>query len=593
MSRVHRSGGTARGKTAAKPGPLPTPAELLDTQDPALAYINDEQVLELFPKGKQVWVGNELDSSRSPNPQWRAAIFDVLARAKVLGVDVRLPAVKLKTYAAQAEPGAVQGALTNLATALGRLDQLPWGDGVNHSAPAPSPAQIEKDTREQHAIADAQAAGQDSVFSVCDVALTELPVVKELLSGSRVGVSDLGRLSAAGISWADIDEQLVQNGDGPLAELLTGEAMAVLLRNLPDGHTDLFLSTASRTLPDNMSIKQCEQELAARSPDAHPPEVQELVNQGYTPQGALRAVVTQLKASRSRQPELTPRPGGSPVAPSFTPPSGENAELSALVRRSPALGRLLNNTLGRPVNGADMQEMIDAVGPSGLKALGTSVVFGSGGISDRILPEAIDVFLKAVNMRSGGAAAGGVPAQAYARQSAYTGPASSAATPQAFAQDPALRYLAASYPNGWGAYPGSAALSLTAPNLMNYGNNFVYGRMLDPPLWGPYSNALYTGQVPYAGGIYSGTGYWGQPVASTPPTVGPQRKRGFWQRAGEGLAAVATGAAIGLSWGLGWGGYYGYGGCWGLGAAYWGAYPCNWLGYNMLYSGWPWAMSLW
>jgi hypothetical protein len=451
------------------------------------------------------------------------------------------------------------------------------GDGVDTLKRTQTPSQIQVGqalvAQTQMGNAAAQAQGAGSVFDVREP-VAQRADVKALLDGSRVTAQDLNKLFSAGVDPQKLDSELIQNGDGKMAYLLTPEAMQAVLQRLPAGdHT--FLAQGSATLPPGISVKMAETKLAERGEATTDAQMQSLINQGMLPQDALRAVLSQIDPAPVEENTLPTGTSTRPAPPSLADPKGDNAQLQQLLG-IPAFQSAYLATSGRAVTAQDMTAMINAVGPQGLKALGSAVVFGSGGIADRLMPEAMTTFLQAVHTQSMGATAGGVPTNAYAGTSQWQGPAATANTPQGFLRDPGLQYLGQAYPNGWGAFAGGAALSMTAANLMPYANNFMYGGMYNTAMYNPY---LYSGMGAYMGGLYGGNMFYGGGLST--------------------MLGAAAGAAVGtlamdaLGFGFGYGGLYGGAGMWGLGNAYWNMYPGNMFGYEMMYGGWPYAMSWW
>jgi hypothetical protein len=610
MSKI-RSENVPATAAAPKADPKVSIDAMLRKGDPAIAKISDEAVLKLFPERVLVTNLNTMKPAGTPSsgpqmtttregtldqlelwsnhktPEWRAAVFDLYARGKNLGVDLRATRGQLASLADVTGP-VERPALERLAKALGMSDALPAlkapakTDSVDKTkAPKPTPAQVQvvqqRAAEESKAAASVQAQRGGSLFGVQE-AIGDRSDVKSLLTGSRVTDTDVNKLLAAGVSAKDLNAELVKGGAGPMAPLLTPEAMGVLLKQL--GTKDDFLTQASQMLPRGMSVNIAEQKLAEREGIGAEAQHEALVAQGMTPQEATRTLLSSLGTAPVTNAELPKPPSGAkpPVAPALADPQGENAQLQQLLQ-VPAFKSIFLDTTNRPVTAQDMTAMIDAVGPQGLKALGSAVVFGSGGIADRLQPEAMNTFLQAVHTQTNGASAGGVPANVYGRAPIYAGPAAYASTPLQFAQDPTLQYLGQTYGNNWGAYAASAALSMTAGNLMPYAANFMYG----------YPNAYSYSPYTYAGaGLYN---------PFMPQTTG----QALGTAAGMALGGVVGGALIGAAegmlgmggWGMGYGGYYNPGGMWGMGVGSWGAYPGNMFGYNMMSGGWPYAMSMW
>jgi hypothetical protein len=570
----------------------PSVDQLMRKGDPAIAKISDEQVLSMFSdlSGKrtgnlaqfELWQGNK-------TPEYRAAIFDLYARAKGLGVDLKATRGDLVGLAGAT--GAVERpALERLAKALGMPDALPAlrapakkDEVVAAKDPKPTPSQVkvaqDRATEQQKAAAAMQAQRSSSLFGVHEPVL-ERGDVKQLLTQSRVTADDIGKLRAAGVSAKEINKDLVKDGDGPMANLLTPEAMKALLTELKGKNT--FLTQASALLPAGVSVKKAEDALAAREGVPVNDQVQAMVNQGMNPQEAMRRLLASLDPAPVQTNALqAPKDAQPPIAPALADPQGDNAQLKELLR-VPAFKSIFADVQNRPVTAQDMNAMLGAVGPEGLKALGSAVVFGSGGIADRITPEAMTAFLQAVHTQSAGATAGAMPANAYAGTTQWQGPAAVAQQPLQFVQDPGLQYIQQTYGNNWGAYAASAALSLTASNLMPYASNFMYGGGYP---YNPMGAMNYGGYGLYNPGFYS---YSEHPIRDTLANV-----------AGSVLGAAVGGALVGGmesmfgGWGGGYGGCYGMGGCWGLGNAMWNSFPGNMMGYNMMGAGWPYAMSFW
>ena len=499
---------------------------MLRKGDPAVAQISDEAVLKLFPErvlvtnlntmkpagapssGPQVNTTREgtLDQlelwSNHKTPEWRAAVFDFYARGKNLGVDLKATRGQLASLADVTGP-VERPALERLAKALGMSDALPAlqapakTDSVDKTkAPKPTPAQVQvvqqRAAEESKAAASVQAQRGGSLFGVQEPVAYRAEV-KSLLTGSRVTDTDVNKLLAAGVSAKDLNAELVKGGDGPMAPLLTPEAMGVLLKQL--GTKDDFLTQASQMLPGGMSVKIAEQKLAEREGIGAEAQHRGARGAGHDAAGgdahpALRARHRAGDGRRAAQAAVRRRP---PVAPALADPKARTPSCNSCCR-SPRSSRLPRHD-GRPVTAQDMTAMIDAVGPAGPQGarLGSGVRLG--GIADRLQPEAMNTFLQAVHTQTNGAAAGGVPANVYGRATHRTqGPAADANTPLQFAQDPALQYLGQTYGNNWGAYAASAALSMTAGNLMPYAANFMYG----------YPNAYSYSPYTYAGaGLYN------------------------------------------------------------------------------------------
>jgi hypothetical protein len=449
-------------------------------------------------------------------------------------------------------------------------------DPKKTAVPTPSEVKVVQDNAK--AAAAVQAQRSSSLFGVHEPVL-ERSDVKQLLTGSRVTADDIGKLRAAGVSAKEINKELVKDGDGPMANLLTPEAMSALLKDLKGKNT--FLTQASSLLPAGTSVKMAEDKLAEREGVPVNDQVQAMVNQGMNPQEAMRQLLASLDPAPVQTNGLqAPKDAQPAIAPALADPQGENAQLKELLR-VPAFKSIFLDVQNRPVTAQDMNAMLGAVGPEGLKALGSAVVFGSGGIADRITPEAMTAFLQAVHTQSAGATAGAMPANAYAGTTQWQGPAAIAQQPLQFVQDPGLQYIQQTYGNNWGAYAASAALSLTASNLMPYASNFMYGGAYS---YNPMAAMNYGGYGLYNPGFYS---YSQHPIRDTLANM-----------AGTVLGAAVGGAVVGglesaLGWGGGYGGCFGYGGCWGMGNAMWNSFPGNMMGYNMMSAGWPYAMSFW
>ncbi len=459
---------------------------------------------------------------------------------------------------------------------------------IHATGPAPTPAQAKRNAARDSEGAKATGSVQSTrqVFSVDDSLATRTDV-KRLLKGTSVSAPQIQKLIEGGASPVEIEKQLVDGGLGPLSDLLTPEAMKTLLSALPAGeHT--FLQNGIRLLPPDMSSKMTSAELERRTGVPAEDQLEALMKTGLSSYDALQQLLAPLTPqTQAPQSTITPPPPETLVAdaPAASKPADEAAMLNQL-SKIPAFKQALAATQGRAVTADDMSAMIQAVGPEGLKSLGSAVVFGTGGISDRLTSDAMDTFLRAVHERSNGATAGMVPPNVYGQQSQWTGTASYATNGLQFLQDPRLQYVAQTYGNGGlGTFAVNNILPLVGNNMTSFGNNFLYGG-------GNYFNpAMYTG--------YTGTGLWGLPqtgkqVAST--LLGSA----IGGAVVGGLSALAFGGGYG-----GWGGFGGYGGwgggygglfngagMWGLGTSMWNAFPGNAMGYGMMGLGYNWASSM-
>jgi len=275
-------------------------------------------------------------------------------RANVGGADVL----------AQNERLWVNGQEVSFSPGTGPIATPAKGDGVETSKRTLTPAQVRVEAAQtsdaQKATAAAQARRAGSLFGVQEP-VAQRADVRSLLDGSKVTAQDVEKLFTAGVDAKQLETELIKNGDGPLANLLTGDAMRAVLEKLPAGE-HVFLSSGAAALPPGISIKMAEQKLAERGEASADQQIEAMVKQGMTPQEALREVLSHIDPAPVTTNTLVPGSATRPAPPALADPKGENAQLQELLR-IPEFQKVYAGTMNRPVTAQDMGAMINAVGP--------------------------------------------------------------------------------------------------------------------------------------------------------------------------------------------------------------------------------------